>query len=200
MTVKVILVIAKVFVPIFLVVIGIGDILLGTLQSTFRGTRFYFDEYSGLFTWLVGNTAILALVVWIALAIVAGVVIHIVVRILPKINCAVCGNEVGAFGYATWNPDPSKLICVACKEEGVKFALDGDRLIITERKEQAYVRISNEYLQAKSSSYGKPKEKSAAGAMVKGAIVGKVIGGDAGAVVGAMVAKEKHDHNKKDSN
>ena len=41
------------------------------------------------------------------------------------------------------------------------------------------------------------KPKSAAGAMVKGAVVGKVIGGDGGAVVGAMVAKEKHDSENK---
>jgi|GEM_PF-5374697 len=44
----------------------------------------------------------------------------------------------------------------------------------------------------------KQREKSAAGAMVKGAVVGKLIGGDAGAVVGAMVAKEQHDHKNKD--
>jgi len=42
-----------------------------------------------------------------------------------------------------------------------------------------------------------PKEKSAAGAMIKGAVVGKIVGGDGGAVVGAMVAKEMHDHKKK---
>lgn len=41
------------------------------------------------------------------------------------------------------------------------------------------------------------KPKSAASAMVKGAVVGKLIGGDGGAVVGAMVAKEKHDQKNK---
>ena len=48
---------------------------------------------------------------------------------------------------------------------------------------------------AASTSMKKPK--SAAGTMVKGAVVGKLIGGDAGAVVGAMVAKEKHDSKNK---
>jgi len=33
--------------------------------------------------------------------------------------------------------------------------------------------------------------------MVKGAVVGKLIGGDGGAVVGAMIAKEKHDEKNK---
>ena len=41
-------------------------------------------------------------------------------------------------------------------------------------------------------------EKSAAGSMVKGAIVGNIIAGPAGAVVGAMIAKESHDHKSKD--
>ena len=39
--------------------------------------------------------------------------------------------------------------------------------------------------------------KSATGAMVKGAVVGKLIGGDGGAVVGAMIAKQKHDEKNK---
>jgi len=56
---------------------------------------------------------------------------------------------------------------------------------------------SNAQLQAWASNGGKmPKQKSAAGAMVKGAVVGNIIGGQAGAVVGAMVAKEKHNANQ----
>lgn len=39
--------------------------------------------------------------------------------------------------------------------------------------------------------------KSAAGSMVKGAAVGSVLAGPAGAVVGAMVGKEKHDSKNK---
>ena len=50
--------------------------------------------------------------------------------------------------------------------------------------------------QLQQMTFGKKKQKSAAGAMVKGAVVGKLIGGDAGAVVGAMVAKENHDSKK----
>jgi len=41
------------------------------------------------------------------------------------------------------------------------------------------------------------KPKSAAGSMVKGAVVGGIIAGPAGAVVGAMVGKEKHDAKEK---
>lgn len=48
-----------------------------------------------------------------------------------------------------------------------------------------------------AASTGMKKPQSAAGAMVKGAVVGKLIGGDGGAVVGAMVAKEKHDSKNK---
>jgi len=40
-------------------------------------------------------------------------------------------------------------------------------------------------------------EKSAAGAMVKGAVVGSIVAGTPGAVVGAMVGKEMHDSKKK---
>ena len=39
--------------------------------------------------------------------------------------------------------------------------------------------------------------KSAASSMVKGAAVGSVLAGPAGAVVGAMVGKEKHDSKNK---
>ena len=46
-------------------------------------------------------------------------------------------------------------------------------------------------------TFGKEKEKSAAGAMVKGAVLGSLIGGGAGAVVGAMVAKEQHEYKNK---
>jgi hypothetical protein len=45
-------------------------------------------------------------------------------------------------------------------------------------------------------TFGKPKEKSAAGSMVKGAAVGGVVAGAPGAVVGAMVGKEVHEHKK----
>jgi len=59
-------------------------------------------------------------------------------------------------------------------------------------------KLSNEQLVKMSTSAGKPKEKSAAGAMVKGAVVGGVVAGGAGAVVGAMVGKEMHDSKNKD--
>lgn len=56
------------------------------------------------------------------------------------------------------------------------------------------VSFSNEHYATIARQAGqKTKQKSAAGAMVKGAVIGKVIGGDGGAVVGAMIAKEQHE-------
>ena len=81
------------------------------------------------------------------------------------------------------------------KEAAKITAKATDRAISAQREEAR--RAERAAISAKYNGVGMPKEKSAAGAMVKGAVVGKLIGGDAGAVVGAMVAKEKHDNKNK---
>ncbi|MDL2273403.1 hypothetical protein LJC34_02505 [Oscillospiraceae bacterium OttesenSCG-928-G22] len=67
--------------------------------------------------------------------------------------------------------------------------VSGERTVLSPTEQKRILDIA--------ASTGMKKPESAAGAMVKGAVVGKVIAGDAGAVVGAMVAKEKHDEKNK---
>lgn len=85
------------------------------------------------------------------------------------------------------------------KEEYERFTEESYKTLV--RYQEAFARNAATAIELQLNSTVKEmykgKEKSAAGAMLKGAVVGKVIGGDAGAVVGAMVAKEKHDSKNK---